>query len=64
MDQRTSSIDHLIDRLDIPEFERENIKTSVRQAEMVSDAIGSCVAGLRRAIRFLTPSRPGSLHQH
>ena len=64
MKHTTCSIDHLIDQVDISEFERQKIKSQVHQAEQVADAIQACISKLGRLAKSMSPSRSVKLHQH
>ncbi len=64
MKHATCSIDHLIDQVDISEFERQKIKSQLHQAEQVADVIQACVSKASRLVKSLTPSRRVKLHQH
>ncbi len=64
MKHATCSIDHLIDQVDISEYERQKIKSQVHQAERVADTIHSCITKLSRLAKSLSPSRNVKLHQH
>lgn len=58
------SIDHLIDQVDISEYERQKIKSQVHQAELIADTIQACISKVSRLAKSLIPSRNVKLHQH
>lgn len=64
MSEQICSMDHLIDRLDMSEYDRANAKAQVRRAEMIVDGVEYFVQAAGKLVRSLTPSRFKGAHQH
>lgn len=64
MKQQTRSIDHLMDQVDMSEFDRRIAKAQIHRAEVVLDAIGMCVSGVSKLMKPLTRRKARGVQQH
>lgn len=64
MKNRTCSLDHLIDQVNISETEREATKAQIHRAEAVVDFIVSCGRTVNRLVKSLTHRQFKGARQH